>query len=58
MRGVHVDAKVDECDQGSHKGPGYLVLVWDLGKGYEVRGVRHSSYLAYPTHAGIGFPSI
>jgi hypothetical protein len=61
VRGVHIDLEVDQCDQGGHKGPSYLVLVWDLGKGFKAKGARHSSYLAYrayPAHVGIGFPSI
>jgi hypothetical protein len=56
--GIHADAEVDQCDQGGHKGPCYLVLVWDPGKGYEVTSVRHSFHPTYLAHIGIGFPSI
>jgi hypothetical protein len=57
-RGGHTDAEIDQCDQGGHKGPRYLVLVWDLGKGYEVTSAKHNFHLTYPTHIGVGFPSI
>jgi hypothetical protein len=50
--------KVDQHDEGGHIGLGYLVLVWDFGKGYEVMGARHSSHPTYLAHVGIGFPSI
>ncbi len=51
-----MDAKIDQCDQWGHKGPSYLILVPDFGKGSEMTGAKHSSHLAYPTHVGIGFP--
>jgi len=53
-----VNAKVDQCDQGGHKGPCYPILVWDPEKGSKVIGAKHSFHLAYPAHVGIGFPSI
>jgi hypothetical protein len=57
-RGVHVDTKVDQCEQGGHKSPGYPVLVWDLKKRSKVTSAKHSYHLAYPAHVGINFPSI
>ncbi len=58
MRCVHANAKVDQCDQGGHRGPSYTILVWDLGKGFEVTSVKHNSHPTYPTHIGIGFLGI
>jgi hypothetical protein len=53
-----MDVEVDQCDQGGHKGPSYPILVWDLRKGFEAMGARHSFHLAYLTHVGIGFIGI
>jgi hypothetical protein len=53
-----VNAEVDECDQGGHRGPSYPILVWDLGKGLEAMGVKHSFHPTYLAHIGIGFPNI
>jgi hypothetical protein len=52
------DAKVDQCDQGGHKGPSYLVLVWDPKKRFEATNAKHGSHPTYPTHIGIGFLGI
>ncbi len=57
MGGIHADVEVDQCDQRGHKGPCYLVLVCNLGKGYEATCARHSFHLVYLTHIGIGFAS-
>jgi len=53
-----VDVEVDQCNEGAHKGPCYLVLVWDFGKGFEATSARHNFHLAYLAHVGIGFLNI
>jgi hypothetical protein len=53
-----MNAEVDQCDQGGHRDPSYLVLVWDPIKGFEAMVARHSFHLAYLTHIGIGFLGI
>jgi hypothetical protein len=57
-RGIHANVEVDQCDQRGHGGLGYLVLVWDFGKGFKAMGAKHNSHLTYSTHVGIVFPSI
>jgi len=58
MRSIHANVKVDQCDQRGHGGIGYLVLVWDPGKGSKAMSTKHSFHLTYSTHIGIRFPSI
>jgi hypothetical protein len=53
-----VDVEVGQCNKGGHRSPCYLILVWDLGKGFEMKSARHNPPPSYLAHVGIGFPNI